>query len=126
MNWISQHKRLAIYCRDGFSCCWCGHEVENGAQLSLDHVKPDSKGGSNHESNLVTCCVRCNSLRQNRSVASFARDVSAYTTLETTAILFHLREVVRRPLDTKMAKTIVERRGSCARAIAILAAGKKM
>ena len=58
MNWIRQEKRLAIYLRDGMSCAYCGASVEGGAQLSLDHVKPHSRGGSNAAANLVTCsCV---------------------------------------------------------------------
>jgi 5-methylcytosine-specific restriction endonuclease McrA len=40
MNWIRQEKRLAIYLRDGLACGYCGDSVENGAKLSLDHLKP--------------------------------------------------------------------------------------
>ena len=49
MNWIRQDKRLAIYLRDGLACAYCGHSVESGASLSLDHLKPASKDGCNHE-----------------------------------------------------------------------------
>ena len=66
MNWITQKKRLAIYLRDGLACAYCGASVETGAQLSLDHLIPHSEGGTNHESNLVTCCSRCNSSRGAR------------------------------------------------------------
>ena len=82
MNWITQHKRLAIYMRDGLACAYCGDGVEDGAKLTLDHLTPYSEGGSNHESNLVTCCQRCNSSRGNRSVEQFAAGV-AYRDWET-------------------------------------------
>lgn len=37
-------------------CAYCGSK-EN---LSLDHVIPQCKGGSNHATNLVAACVSCN------------------------------------------------------------------
>ena len=51
MNWVTPHKRLAIYIRDGLACTWCGRPVEAGAQLTLDHLKPRKRGGGNHERN---------------------------------------------------------------------------
>ena len=120
MNWIRQEKRLAIYLRDGLSCCYCGATVEDGAQLSLDHIKPDSKGGSNDASNLVTCCSRCNSARGNRSVASFARSVAGYLNhgLEASDITSHIRACQRRQLPLDEAKTLIARRGSAAAVLA--------
>ena len=46
---------MAIYMRDGLACAYCGAAVEDGAQLSLDHITPDSLGGDNQADNLVTC-----------------------------------------------------------------------
>lgn len=122
MNWITQHKRLAIYLRDGLACAWCGVSVEEGVTLSLDHVKAHSKGGSNHESNLVTCCKRCNDSRGARSPKVFAEAVAAYVNHGVTAvaILSHIRSTVKRPLDTKGAKVMVERRGSAAKVLSSL------
>lgn len=37
-------------------CAYCGSK-EN---LSLDHVIPQCKGGSNHATNIVAACVSCN------------------------------------------------------------------
>lgn len=124
MNWIRQEKRLAIYLRDGLACAWCGHSVECGASLSLDHVLPHSKGGSNHESNLVTCCERCNKSRGNRSAAAFSRAVAGYVNHGVSAneILGHVRACTRRTLaDAKVeAKKLIARRGSAARVLASL------
>src|SRR4051794_4758969 len=78
MNWISQHKRLAIYLRDGLSCCYCGASVTDEVKLTLDHIIPHSHGGSNNETNLVTCCHTCNSSRGNRSVQTFAEATAEY------------------------------------------------
>ena len=75
MNWITKHKRLAIYMRDGLACCYCAEGIEEGAKLTLDHVVPHSKGGSNDARNLVTACHRCNSNRGDRSITTFAAAV---------------------------------------------------
>ena len=78
MNWIRQEKRLSIYLRDGLSCCYCGHSIEDGAQLTLDHLVPRSAGGNNRADNLITSCFRCNSARGDRDVKEFVSTVAAY------------------------------------------------
>ena len=118
MNWISQHKRLAIYLRDGLACAYCGAGVEEGTKFTLDHLTPYSLGGSNKETNLVTCCLSCNSARGNRDVKAFTAGVAAYQGTEATAILAGIRNRVRRVLPLAEAKAMVARRGSCAKALA--------
>lgn len=121
MNWIRQEKRLAIYLRDGCACAYCGASVEDGATLSLDHVKPHSKGGSNHESNLVTCCKGCNDSRGARSLAKFCDVVAAYLNhgVKPELILAHVKTSQRRPLAPHLleAKKLIERRGSALQAL---------
>jgi len=122
MNWCRQSTRLAIYIRDGLACAYCGASVENGAQLSLDHVVPHSKGGTNAASNLVCCCTRCNSARGNRSVARFAADVAAYlgNGVQAAEIIAHVRATARRSMAAprKQAAALIARRGSAARVLA--------
>ena len=121
MNWIRQEKRLAIYLRDGLACAYCGDSVENGAKLSLDHLTPDSKGGSNEAANLVTCCSRCNSARGNRPVRAFCRAVAEYLDHGVTAeeIERHVRNTSKRSLagPKAEAKELIARRGSAARVL---------
>ena len=120
MNWCRQSTRLALYLRDGFACVYCGHAVEDGATLSLDHVRPVSKGGTNRPTNLVTCCSRCNSSRGNRSVQEFAAATAGYLNHGATAeeIVNHVRRTVRRVLPRREARKLIERRGSVARVLA--------
>lgn len=120
MNWCRQSTRLAIYLRDGLACAYCGHSVEDGATLSLDHVTPVSKGGGNQATNLVTCCARCNSSRGNRSVADFAGAVAGYLNHGATAdeIIRHVRNTTRRALPRAEARKLIERRGSVASVLA--------
>jgi len=122
MNWIRQEKRLAIYLRDGCSCAYCGDTVEGGAKLTLDHVVPHAKGGTNAETNLVTCCSRCNSSRGTRSLPVFAKAVAAYVNhgVKAEDIVAHVRKCTRRSLagPKAEAKVLIARRGSAAKALA--------
>lgn len=61
-KWISREDRLSIYRRDGFRCVYC----DSTFHLQLDHVRPRSKGGSDHRNNLVTACRACNLAKSNR------------------------------------------------------------
>lgn len=120
MNWITQHKRLAIYLRDGLACAYCGDAVENGAQLTLDHVRCHVNGGTNDATNLVTCCHRCNSSRGKRSVKVFAAHVAGYLNhgVKAAEITGHVKDCCKRPLNVAAAKTMIAKRGSCAKVLA--------
>ena len=115
-GWIRPEKRLAIYLRDGLACAYCGESVEDGAYLTLDHLRPASKRGSNDPSNLVTACRRCNSSRGNRPVRPFCRAVAEYLNGGVSAdqIERHIRRITRRKLPIQQAKDLIARRGSLA------------
>lgn len=51
--------RLMVYERDGFRCRRCQRSAAE-VTLSLDHVIPLSRGGSDDPSNLQTLCLPCN------------------------------------------------------------------
>jgi HNH endonuclease len=121
MNWIRQEKRLAIYLRDGLACAYCGEGIEQGAQLTLDHVIPHSHGGSNDAVNIVTACHKCNSARGARGIEAFAATVAAYLNHGIVAadILAHIQTTIQRPLDVKAAKALIAARGSWTAAIRI-------
>ena len=53
---LNKPNRSRIYKRDGYECVYCGSKKN----LTLDHVIPKSRGGSNEWTNLVTSCFRCN------------------------------------------------------------------
>lgn len=68
-----QRKRLTetakknIFIRDKYECQYCGSKEE----LEIDHIIPLSKGGNNEESNLITSCHRCNTLKGEKSLEEF-------------------------------------------------------
>jgi HNH endonuclease len=58
---ISHEIREIVRCRANFSCEYCGvSETEAGGELTIDHFKPQSKGGSDEIENLIYACSRCN------------------------------------------------------------------
>lgn len=67
-RWIRDTTRLALYMRDNGRCVYC----EAQADLSLDHLRPVSKGGSNESSNLVTACMPCNRERGTKPWREYA------------------------------------------------------
>lgn len=48
--------QIAVLARDGFMCRYCREPA-----TTVDHIFPHSRGGLDHESNLVACCRKCNS-----------------------------------------------------------------
>jgi len=55
--------RNRIYKRDGYQCVYCGSH----RNLTLDHVIPKSRGGTNEWTNLVTSCQKCNLKKADRT-----------------------------------------------------------
>ena len=55
-----QHRitKRHIFERDGWQCGYCGRAGNKG--LTIDHVIPKSRGGTNHPTNLVAACHGCN------------------------------------------------------------------
>ncbi|CAD5979414.1 HNH endonuclease [Planktothrix tepida] len=56
---IPQEVRRYVFLRDNYQCKSCG-KTENETQLTMDHIIPLAKGGSNDISNLQTLCSQCN------------------------------------------------------------------
>lgn len=55
----------AIFERDGYRCAYCGNVFQKN-DLNLDHVIPESRGGTTTWTNLVCSCKRCNTLKADR------------------------------------------------------------
>lgn len=57
--------RWRIFHRDGYQCTDCGARGAE-AELTIDHIVPVSRGGTNAEHNLTTLCRSCNSRKGAR------------------------------------------------------------
>jgi len=56
--------RASVFARDGHTCLYCGR---HGGGLTIDHVIPRARGGAYDWTNLVTCCLKCNNKKGNRT-----------------------------------------------------------
>ncbi len=59
-------KRNDIYERDNWICGYCGDNV-TPENATLDHIIPQSKGGTHARSNLRTACLICNSIKSGKT-----------------------------------------------------------
>jgi len=57
-----KRKKVRVLARDGHFCKYCGSEES----LTLDHVIPKSKGGSNKRKNLQILCDSCNQTKADK------------------------------------------------------------
>ena len=68
--------RLAIKLRDGFKCmyCFCDLSGMTFDDVTVDHLKAQTKRGThNRSNNVVTACRSCNCARQDKAWRPFAR-----------------------------------------------------
>jgi 5-methylcytosine-specific restriction endonuclease McrA len=56
---ISSFIRRRVIERDGLHCVYCDDNLNN-AEIHLDHVIPESKGGPTTYENLQVTCRKCN------------------------------------------------------------------
>ncbi len=56
--------RKNIIRRDNYRCQYCGVSSSN---LTVDHVIPKSRGGTDSWENLVAACIPCNNKKANRT-----------------------------------------------------------
>ncbi|MBI5326120.1 MAG: HNH endonuclease [Ignavibacteriae bacterium] len=56
--------RRNILKRDGFRCQYCGTKSH---ELTIDHIIPKSRGGSDSWDNLVSACKSCNNKKADRT-----------------------------------------------------------
>ncbi len=55
-----------LFRRDAYLCMYCGMRFPS-AQLSRDHIRPFSQGGSDSWNNVVSACRRCNNAKASRT-----------------------------------------------------------
>lgn len=58
--------RKNILKRDNYSCQYCSCRIE-GQDATIDHVLPRSRGGKHTWENVVSCCLKCNRKKGNRT-----------------------------------------------------------
>ena len=83
-----------VWERDDFKCQYCGVKITAKADLTTDHVMPESRGGKATYDNMVTCCRACNAKKDNKTCAE--------------AHMFPARKPVRPAMSKNMLKIAEE------------------
>jgi 5-methylcytosine-specific restriction endonuclease McrA len=97
-KWIRQERRYAIYYRDKHSCSYCGKQIKELKDYTLDHIKPQELGGSNRSSNLVTACKACNSAKQAKPLRAFLDCLKSKYGIDPEEVKKRIRRRTRRKL----------------------------
>lgn len=58
----------SVFVRDNYTCSYC---CCRGGTLTVDHVQPLCRQGSNDEMNLVTACRSCNMSKGKKTLVEF-------------------------------------------------------
>ena len=70
-----KRRKWLIFERDSFQCIYCGKSsIEDSVELHVDHVQPQSKGGKDVCSNLVTACSECNVSKGSKLLKTVDKD----------------------------------------------------
>jgi 5-methylcytosine-specific restriction endonuclease McrA len=108
-------RRARLLKKNGSRCYLC-HKTFLANQLTLDHLKPSSRGGSNKLENLRLACFPCNNRRSDRleranqspksSVRSRLQTThnenrSSRSPLELTITEHHLSDPIDNPRTTE-------------------------
>lgn len=81
--------RKNILRRDGFKCAYCGR---SDIQLTIDHILPRARGGSDSWENLICACTSCNNRKGDRTPVEARMDM-LYKPFKPSHIMF-IRNVV--------------------------------
>jgi hypothetical protein len=95
-KWIRRNKRFAIYARDDHRCVYCAADLASEV-ATLDHVLACELGGTNHETNLVTACLSCNSSKRDLPLSAFLTTL-ADKGMDPVKVRRNVRNATRRQL----------------------------
>jgi hypothetical protein len=63
----------------GNKCAYCGNPPIDDSSLTIDHVRPKSKGGSDKTSNVTPACLCCNHSKGSEDWISWYRRQEFYS-----------------------------------------------
>ncbi len=75
-RYTSFSKKL-VWKRDNYTCWYCNRDhkqmLDDDLCITIDHIQPRSKGGTNTFDNTVTSCSDCNCKKDNMDIVRFCK-----------------------------------------------------
>jgi 5-methylcytosine-specific restriction endonuclease McrA len=100
---VTLQEDLKILERDVHRCQYCGRDgrasFENALVMRVDFVVPRARKGKKSPSNLVACCIPCNTIKGMRIYANFD---------EAKAFVLQQREELRKNWGSKTARPLAK------------------
>ncbi len=104
-SWAPRPTRRTLFKRDRSTCAYCG-SVFPSAELTAEHVIPESRGGPYTWENLVTACKRCNEHKQARTPEEAGMPLLylPYRPSRREALILQGRRILADQMEFLMAK----------------------
>lgn len=98
--------------RDNYTCVYCGTESDEATEssrksrLSIDHIIPETRGGSASVANLACCCRKCNNEKNDRTPEEWGLE----PTFLQDGVTYKDGQMSQKNRDTPVTKTLPEKR----------------
>ena len=70
--------------RDNHTCYICGKK--SLANITVDHIYPESRGGTDEDCNLAACCHECNQIKKDMTATELVLKIFADATADARQI----------------------------------------
>lgn len=71
-QWVSHpRQRFALWESSCGRCAYCGEYQHDYSSRTVDHIVPQSRGGTHDASNLLPCCKSCNARKRGRTLEEY-------------------------------------------------------
>ena len=82
-NWRKDRMDIKNFKKESEKVCYyCGKQIVNKGELTVDHVVPVSKGGETAKDNFVISCKACNTEKASLNAERYAEFLSIMSTME--------------------------------------------
>lgn len=71
---VRKGMKRQVYNRQGGKCSMCGDKI-NYLNITVDHVIPISKGGTNTLDNMEAMCYTCNQMKRDHMKSDFLKHI---------------------------------------------------
>lgn len=95
VRWVPQKIAFTknyMISRDDFTCQYCGLLFPDKL-LTIDHIIPESKGGTLNWINCVSCCEPCNLKKANRTPAEAGMKLLKKPLIPRNSIFLHYKSI---------------------------------